>query len=580
MKVRDSASWLVTLLPYLVLVLLHVALAWHVEQPYLCYDELGYLGNAWYLAGVGPIPTLPGKPVLYHWGYSLLLVPVFWLFPEPLLAFRAVLTINAALLSLLYYPLYYLLQRHFGSTRRLAIGIAFGTCLYPPFVLQSNVAWSENAFIPFYALLVMAFAALRDKKSYLAAVAFGLLAGFLYTIHPRALSILPISVVYFAVLAWTETLPKGAVVTSIAVMTAVFLLTRLVNAQILAAGWSETSAASILAKVFSTTGVENLLPEAAGQPLYLSQATYGLWWIGLLYVRQCLVVRAGLTFRGLLGDTQGSLLLFLLLTSAGLFFTSCASMLEPARTDTVIYGRYNEGFLGLYISLALRGLHSKGGEGLHGISRSCLVIAVTFGLNLLVMDGRGDKILSRPVNGINILGVWPVIHELGRARIGSILYTVRQMDIGAITVTSLLLFLVIRYVFLRDFWAGMILLMTAFSAVTAYNYYFPPLGDQTSLRRYTALVSPVRGLGKITRISYDMSASPMCLLSRYQFMLPNVRFELFYSQEGQMPRTPVVISGRRWQDAERLNASLLASDLQTDRALWALPGRARDRQPP
>ena len=57
-------------------------------------DELGYLGNARYIAGTSHLPDMQGTQ-LYHFGYSLFLLPAFWLFSDPVSTYRAVVVINA-----------------------------------------------------------------------------------------------------------------------------------------------------------------------------------------------------------------------------------------------------------------------------------------------------------------------------------------------------------------------------------------------------------------------------------------------------------------------------------------------------
>jgi hypothetical protein len=51
---RRRAAGLV--LPFLVLVFVHMLSGVQAEQPLILADELGYLGNARYLAGTAPLP--------------------------------------------------------------------------------------------------------------------------------------------------------------------------------------------------------------------------------------------------------------------------------------------------------------------------------------------------------------------------------------------------------------------------------------------------------------------------------------------------------------------------------------------
>ena len=162
------------LAPYVLLVLIHLFGGLQMQQPVVFADELGYLGNARYLAGAAHLPDLSGA-AFYHFGYSIFLIPAFLLFSDPVQVYRAIMVINAFLISSLYFSLFYILHTVLGKEKKVSIVISFVTCLYPAFLLQSNIAWAENAFIPFYGLTIAGVGILLNHKSYPAAVLFGFL---------------------------------------------------------------------------------------------------------------------------------------------------------------------------------------------------------------------------------------------------------------------------------------------------------------------------------------------------------------------------------------------------------------------
>lgn len=273
-KTRNSFLWL---LPYLALVLLHIILGLNMQQPNIFADELGYLGWARYLSGVSHLPQDIGQ---YHFGYSLFLLPAFWLFSDPISVYRAVIITNSLLISSLYFAIYYVLHTLFECEKKISFLISFTCCLYPAFVLQSNLAWSENAFIPFFSFFIVSFAILLRRKSYPMALLFGFMTGFLFTIHPRALPILPIVVIYLSILGWSRTLPRPKALLSIVVIVIVYLITRSANDHLLsldARGTFDASIKSYLSELLSSSNLMSLTLEAAGQLLYLMQATYGLF---------------------------------------------------------------------------------------------------------------------------------------------------------------------------------------------------------------------------------------------------------------------------------------------------------------
>ena len=91
--------------------LIQVALAHAREQPLRMSDEAVFLANALYLSGSAPMPTLHGAHYS-AFGYSLFLVPAFWVFDHPHAIYFASLVISALLMSTLYLGLCYVLTSY------------------------------------------------------------------------------------------------------------------------------------------------------------------------------------------------------------------------------------------------------------------------------------------------------------------------------------------------------------------------------------------------------------------------------------------------------------------------------------
>ena len=92
-------------------------------------DETGYLANARVLTG--GIPGELSQAAFYRGGYSLLLVPAYWLGDGPQAQCRYVLATNALLSSLVFPLVWVLLRRVFRVPVRTALAAAFLAALYP-----------------------------------------------------------------------------------------------------------------------------------------------------------------------------------------------------------------------------------------------------------------------------------------------------------------------------------------------------------------------------------------------------------------------------------------------------------------
>jgi hypothetical protein len=545
--------------PYLLLVAVHVACGWPIQQPSIFADELGYLGHARYLSGTGVFPYM-GTATYYHFGYSLLLLPAFWLFDDPFQTYRAVMVTNALLISLLYFPVRHVLHAGLGTPRDRATAIALVTCLYPAFVLQSNYAWAENAVIPGYAALVAVFWRVVNRPSYRAALCLGLLGAFLYTVHPRALCLVPLIVVVLVGLTALRVLRWGPATAGIVCVGLIFLGTTLANDHLHPIGWNygheAFPAGRIAGRVF-TLPYEVLLT-TAGQLLYLAQSTYGISLMGPLYMCALAWTQGFRVTLARYDKRQLLLLAFVLITSGGLLATSAlAAATGGSRGDHVIYGRYNEGFLALHVALGLALLCTIR----PGRARTLAIygtIAAVAAFTGIVLATRAD-LLTRHFVGANIFGIYPAVRLLG----GIHLATTSTVSAGV--------FIGVTWVFRRSSLAGLTAVACCFLAGAAYGYQEYCRPSTRAQKQSDLLRSRITDLG-VTSLSVDWDDRSVATYYLNQYLLPHTRVNAFKSADGGRPASTAVISDRYWPAAESLRARLVVAAPRTNRALWLLPG--------
>ena len=236
--------------------LIQVALAHAREQPLRMSDEAVFLANALYLSGSAPMPTLHRGTLFGFW---LLPIPSPSLlgFDHPHTIYFASLVISALLMSTLYLGLYYILTSLLGSPSRYSALAAILTCLYPPILLRANFAWADAAYLPGFVFLVALFGILLRQKSVRIAILFGLLLGFMYTIHSRSLPLIPIATLYLVILGLFRSLPWRTVSAALTATGVIFIGTRLaINHLRIASGTAiqQNPVSPIFAHFFSVDG--------------------------------------------------------------------------------------------------------------------------------------------------------------------------------------------------------------------------------------------------------------------------------------------------------------------------------------
>jgi hypothetical protein len=577
------------LLPYLALVLLHLLSGLAMEQPLILADELGYLGNARYLAGAAHLPDMQGSQ-FYHFGYSLFLVPAFWLFGEPLSAYRAALVVNALLAGSLFFPLAFMLRSFVRVPARRARWIAFACCLYPALLLYSSFAWSESAFIVFYALAAALFGRYLRSGSAPDTMLFSLVVGFLYTIHPRALPVVAAALAYLFLLAALRAVPVRQLLLAASTIGSVLLVTRLVNAHLKAAAWAgggEVSATRLAERLLPDADFPALLERAAGQLLYLALATHGLFLVGLLAMLW-LIVRglAERSPRQVLTDPRTGVPLFILVTAAGVLAAACTLKLyslhgpRGLRGADFIHGRYNEAFAVLAVAFAVAEICRRQATNRSVLLRGLVVVAVILCLTAVVaaevddalkrQAGPGvepaEKVPPTDVDAVAVPGVFPLVHLLG------------GLKLFRITFVTLATFLTISVMLRLSRRGGTVSLVLLFTFFSYYNYrhYLQPLIARARPR--LAFASVVRGYGPIAAISYDAAHREPGLIAGIQYLLQDTVFQRFDSRTGQRPRAEAVISSNDWSQARALGARFVTSTGRGS-ALWFLPGELQGRLP-
>ena len=135
---------------------LHLAALIGNRGPVLYSDALGYFGNARYLAGGAP-PTFDGS-FSYSAGYSILLVPFYWITEQSNVIWTMAVALNIGLAVLIMVPAYVLARRMFALNQYQALMVSVAVSLTPALLLQPGRGWVETLFpVVFLAATVVVF---------------------------------------------------------------------------------------------------------------------------------------------------------------------------------------------------------------------------------------------------------------------------------------------------------------------------------------------------------------------------------------------------------------------------------------
>lgn len=176
----------------LLIFVIYAAYGLQFSGPVILTDEVGYLSKAIALAGHS-IDAASS----WHGGYSFMILPVFLLFDDPNIEWKAVMIMNAIMWSMSAGLLFYILKNFFAKKSNLTIAlIVLISLLYPGFIGMTGYAYATSGFV--IVLLLSIATLIKSKlinKTYLGM--FCVLAGLSFWIHPMGAAYVIASVIYF-----------------------------------------------------------------------------------------------------------------------------------------------------------------------------------------------------------------------------------------------------------------------------------------------------------------------------------------------------------------------------------------------
>lgn len=357
-------------------------------------DEFGYWASAaqWLGYDWSDVASLG---YYYSFGYSLLLAPVLWLCHDGVTAYRAAVFLNMSLQCISVGLLWGIFRRLYcpadcgtegmpvksiGSIRKMQAVFAVGAAVFYPawtFYTQTTLAETLLAFL--YVFICYQFLLLlEDSKTIYAMLRILLLSiAFLYLhfVHMRTVGVAAAAVLVMTFYLWHEPqyrkllLVAGAALLIGAVVGIRFK--NIVTDTVYAAADAEKMAVNdyagklqVLKEVLTLKGIKQFLQSCAGKLYYLGMASFGLFYPAAAFcIRRTAALRYHIFDKGTVDKdiveekkTLDWFCCFLLLTMIGQFVVTAVYARGSWRLDSIIYGRYNEYLLPVFMGVGILAL--------------------------------------------------------------------------------------------------------------------------------------------------------------------------------------------------------------------------------
>lgn len=563
-------------LSYLLLVVLHLWLARGVTGPTVTPDEIGYLGNARLLAGYRPAAEMVTGPV-YAWGYSTFIVPLVWLFGDnPHLLYRGAQVVNALLMATIL-PLSYAFLRTVTSfAKQPAFLAGMVASLYPPMLVTSGLAWSENLLAPLtigWALSIWVALSAEPRPTWQRLLVVPATV-FLHVSHPRYLVLVALCGLGFVIGGVTRVISRRLATLGIVTLVVGWLAGRMVTGWIAAQRWPDIAAdkgssGRLLGRLVTPSYLPKTGAGMVGQGWYLAAGSAGLVVAGAL-VMGWLVLRSNSQL-----DTRRRLsLAAIAIGLSALFTTSVLSFVSNnPRVDTLIYGRYNESFVPLLIAIGLGGVLTAKPTERWLLGKA--TIGITVVLTVLVLMARGWRFFDGEIVWNNILAIYAPAQLLGRS-----------LAVPATTALALVFVALIWVLaaYKKSLWATAVVAIAfigfAFSASQPIARFAASLYEDWE---FIPELQRVIQSGDVRLIGLDDVDTSRHAGYTYHFWLPEVLFSARVHGDERVfdPDLMVGIPNRHPGETkgsqEWAEALVVAVDGRNNQAVWVRPGALYSR---
>ncbi len=289
----------------------------------------------------------------YSYGYSLLLLPVFTLCRNAVMAYRIAIGLNFLFLFSAFIFLTKTMEKLIADDK---IPIALFSCLvilFPGNLFYTQMTMTDVLLVSLYVAAGSALLWYLERNSISALVLFMLILIYLYIVHMRTIGIFisGLFVLFFHILAGRG--KKRHILIIVAMTIMIFVWGNLIKNKLmlsmysgihqeLAVGNDYGGQIDKICYIFTITGFYDFIVSILGKILYLGLATYGLFYWGIYaLIRQIREMYRNIR-RGEAVTPGQQFAIFIFLSVVSQILIATVYLLTLGEVDDYTYGRYNE----------------------------------------------------------------------------------------------------------------------------------------------------------------------------------------------------------------------------------------------
>lgn len=328
-------------------------------MPRIAQDEWGYWSVAAYFAGQD-WSSIAGEFPYYSWGYGILLSFIVSLNLPVNVAYQLALCFNAILLCGSFLISCQVSKRILNCNEIVRQTICFAITMTSSNILFSRMAWCESLLVFCFWFLLWGLISLYEHPKVWKCILVPSLACYMYTIHQRSLGVLFVTFLMFCVLFICKKCNGRQLIVGILTFVLLMFLQSYIKGYLKDALWMAETNPSFnvndysgqfdkIRILFSSSGFLEFLESLIGKIYYINISTCFLATWGVVGFFAYLYK----IYRNKELDESGFIYLFSTLCVFSTLAIAALYMLQPGRIDTLMYGRYTDWVMGIFMICGL-----------------------------------------------------------------------------------------------------------------------------------------------------------------------------------------------------------------------------------
>lgn len=148
-------------------------------------DEFGYWSNAAIMADINWKPLMAETPY-YSFGYSILLVPLFFMFKDYAILYKSAIVLNVLLLAASYFCAKYIVSNLLNvKSEMMRFSLSIISVLTGAVIFQSQIGWSETLITFLMWASIALLISIEKKTSIWKVLGLSVLCVYMLSVHQR-----------------------------------------------------------------------------------------------------------------------------------------------------------------------------------------------------------------------------------------------------------------------------------------------------------------------------------------------------------------------------------------------------------